>query len=169
MSASEEGGSVCAAGRDPREVLRQLQLEDGSFDVDLLQLEPGEEYGYASDNGADDEADIVEEQGTDSVIVVDNVPTVPEAKFDKLANVLRKIFSQVGTIRELLMPKDEGTGLTKGFAFIEFTTPVEAQIGISPASTCSFSSAALMWPTLTLMSLFPRLPLRVTISFASSG
>ena len=49
MSASEEVGSVCAAGRDPREVLRQLQLEDGSFDVDLLQLEPGEEYGYASD------------------------------------------------------------------------------------------------------------------------
>lgn len=130
MSASEEVGSVCAAGRDPREVLRQLQLEDGSFDVDLLQLEPGEEYGYASDNGADDEADIVEEQGTDSVIVVDNVPTVPEVKFDKLANVLRKIFSQVGTIRELLMPKDEGTGLTKGFAFIEFTTPVEAQLAI---------------------------------------
>ena len=96
---------MSAVGRDPREVLRQLQLEDGSFDVDLLQLEPGEEYGYASDNGADDEADILEEQGTENVIVVDNVPTVPEAKFDKLANVLRKIFSQVGTIRELLPPE----------------------------------------------------------------
>ena len=83
-------GSVPAAGKDPREVLKQLQLEDGSFDVDLLHLEPGEDYGYASDDGADEEEDIEEEQGLDSVICVDNVPAIPEAKYDKVRASARR-------------------------------------------------------------------------------
>ena len=43
------------------------------------------------------------------------------------ATVLKKIFGQIGTIREggMLMPMEGGK--TKGFAFIEFLTPAEAQ------------------------------------------
>lgn len=32
--------------------------------------------------------------------VVDNLPVVPEDKHEKLANVLKKIYSQIGNIRE---------------------------------------------------------------------
>jgi translation initiation factor 3 subunit B len=85
--------------------------------------------------------------------VLDNLPRVPPEKYEKLAGVVRKIVSQVGvTIREgkllrvlgyvpqhlhglsplsnlmvftggFFMPVDEETKLSKGFAFIEFTTP----------------------------------------------
>ena len=67
------------------------------------------------------------ESGFGSVIVVDNLPKVPEAKFEKLSTVLRKIFGQIGTVREggLHMPTENG--VTKGFAFIEYHSPQEAQ------------------------------------------
>lgn len=59
------------------------------------------------------------------VAVVDNVPSVPGEKFEKLSTVIRKLFGQVGNIRDngLWMPIDEETGLSKGFAFIEFMNP----------------------------------------------
>ena len=52
------------------------------------------------------------------MIVVDNLPQIPEAKFAKLLNVLTKIFSQIGEVREggLLMPQDEATKTSLGYA-----------------------------------------------------
>lgn len=52
------------------------------------------------------------------------------SRAQQLCNVLRKIFSQVGTIRDLVMPKDSETGSTKGYCFIEFTTPDEAKVAV---------------------------------------
>ena len=51
---------------------------------------------------------------------------IPEAKVEKLSTVLRKIFGQIGTVREggLHMPVE--AGVTKGFAFVEFHTAQEA-------------------------------------------
>ena len=73
-----------------------------------------------------DVEEVKTESGFGSVIVVDNLPQVPEAKFEKLSTVLKKIFGQIGTIREggLHMPMANGT--TKGFAFVEFLSPQEA-------------------------------------------
>ena len=35
-----------------------------------------------------------------NIIFCDNLPVVPPEKFDKLASVVRKIFGQIGNIRE---------------------------------------------------------------------
>jgi translation initiation factor 3 subunit B len=53
---------------------------------------------------------------------------VPEEKYEKLLNVLRKIYGQIGTVRDggIVMPKDPSTGLSKGYAFVEFGHPDEA-------------------------------------------
>jgi hypothetical protein len=56
------------------------------------------------------------------VPVVDNLPAVAREKHEKLSAVIRKVFGQVGDIRDngLWMPIDEETGMSQGFAFIEF-------------------------------------------------
>lgn len=61
-------------------------------------------------------------------VVVDNIPKVDEAKKSKLANVLNKIFSQIGNIVKLEMPMKDGNSL--GFAFIQFETKEAAKIAI---------------------------------------
>lgn len=61
--------------------------------------------------------------------MVDNLPQVPREKYEKLTNVLRKIFSGSGKIQEggLNHPVDEATGLSKGFAFVEYETQDQAR------------------------------------------
>lgn len=65
------------------------------------------------------------ESGFGNIIVVDNLPVVPIEKFEKLENVIRKIYSQLGVIREdgFFMPLDPETQKTMGYCFIEFNTP----------------------------------------------
>jgi len=62
------------------------------------------------------------------VVIVDNLPIVPPEKFQKLYNVIHKIVSNVGPIREsgLTLPTDPATKLTLGFAFVEFVDPKSA-------------------------------------------
>jgi len=69
------------------------------------------------------------------VIVVDGLPIVPAEKHEKLTNVIKKFFSQVGTIVEngLEMPKDD-KGTSKGFAFIEFSNVAEATAAAQKAN-----------------------------------
>ncbi|KAI8996091.1 eukaryotic translation initiation factor eIF2A-domain-containing protein [Gaertneriomyces semiglobifer] len=73
--------------------------------------------------------------GFDNVIVVDNVPKVGEAKKEKLLNVIRKIFSNIGRIKEngLHMPMDSITGESKGYMFIEFETAEQAALAVKQA------------------------------------
>ena len=97
-------------------------MQDGFVDwskVDPESIElPAEEIARAGlDQPVEVELDDVkEESGFASVIVVDNLPQIPEAKFAKLLNVLTKIFSQIGEVREggLLMPQDEATKTSLG-------------------------------------------------------
>ena len=71
--------------------------------------------------------EVTAESGFGSVVVVDNLPKVPGAKVDKLSTVVKKIFGQIGVIREngLHMPLDSD-GTTKGFAFVEYHGAAEA-------------------------------------------
>ena len=71
------------------------------------------------------------DSGFASVIVVDNLPQIPDAKVSKLQTVLTKIFSQIGEIREggMLLPQDESK-TTLGFAFVEFATEQQAQSAV---------------------------------------
>eukprot|EP00798_Chlamydomonas_sp_ICE-L_P008193 gene8193-1455_t len=98
------------------------------FDPQDLILPEGENFGIDSDDDDADEEDVESESGFGSVIVVGNLPVVPAEKFDKLVAVIRKIYSHIGSIREggMIMPVDETTNLSKGFAFIEFANPQEA-------------------------------------------
>lgn len=65
------------------------------------------------------------EGGFGNIIVVDNLPVVPKEKFEKLEGVVRKIYSQIGVIKEdgLWMPIDPSTQKTLGYCFIEYNTP----------------------------------------------
>lgn len=55
-----------------------------------------------------------EVQGTDCIIVVDNVPTIPPDRLEKLKNVIRKVFSKFGKIITEHYPLDDN-GMTKGY------------------------------------------------------
>lgn len=59
------------------------------------------------------------EEGFDNVVVVDNIPLVDETKEEKLIQFLRKIFKNVGEIRDnhFVMPKavnEKGKLMSKG-------------------------------------------------------
>lgn len=71
----------------------------------------------------DDDQEV--ESGFGNIIVVDNLPVVPKEKFEKLEGVIRKIYSQIGVIKEdgLWMPVDPETQKSLGYCFIEYNTP----------------------------------------------
>ncbi|KAL9376114.1 hypothetical protein Peur_030234 [Populus x canadensis] len=106
-------------------------IDLSQIDLDSIQLPPGDDFGIISD----DEDVYQEEQmdfdyGLGNTIVVDNLPVVPKEKFDKLEGVVRKIYSQIGVIKEdgLWMPVDPDTHKTLGYCFIEYNTPQEAEL-----------------------------------------
>eukprot|EP00887_Chlorella_sp_A99_P002372 scaffold10.g2372.t1 len=74
----------------------------GDFDVEDVMLPEGDDMGIPSDDeeAGKEEADLPQESGFGSVIVVDNLPQVPPEKFDKLNSILTKILSGAGRIRE---------------------------------------------------------------------
>ncbi|EMS45026.1 Eukaryotic translation initiation factor 3 subunit B [Triticum urartu] len=113
---------------------RELGIDLDSVDVDSIALPPGEDFDILSDDEdlLQDE-DIPElEMGFANIIVVDNLPVVPPEKYEKLENVLRKIYGQLGVIKEggLWMPTDPETKKTQGYCFIEFNTPQEAEFAM---------------------------------------
>ncbi|KAM0010303.1 putative transcription factor WD40-like family [Helianthus debilis subsp. tardiflorus] len=96
-----------------------------------LILPPGEDFGIKSDDEDLHEDERLEfDAGFESIIVVDNLPVVPPKKFDKLEAVVRRKFSRFGVIKEngLWMPVEEDTGKTRGYCFIEYNTPQEAEL-----------------------------------------
>uniref|UniRef100_A0A0D6QWQ8 Eukaryotic translation initiation factor 3 subunit B n=1 Tax=Araucaria cunninghamii TaxID=56994 RepID=A0A0D6QWQ8_ARACU len=107
----------------------QINIDFSQVDLDSIQLPPGEDFGIKSDDEEEEEESLEFETGFGNVIVVDNLPVVPPEKFEKLEGVVRKIFGQIGTIRDrgLWMPVDSETQKTKGYCFIEYNTPQEAQ------------------------------------------
>lgn len=70
------------------------------YDLEELILPDGDDMGIRSDEDESEDEDIDAETGFGSVIVVDNLPAVPEEKYEKLANVLKKIYGQIGNIRD---------------------------------------------------------------------
>ncbi|KAF5284392.1 hypothetical protein FQA39_LY17067 [Lamprigera yunnana] len=67
-----------------------------------------------------------ETDGVESVVVVDGVPTVGPDRLEKLQSVINKIFSKFGNIVNVHYPTNE-KGHTKGFIFLEYSSPVHAQ------------------------------------------
>ncbi|KAL8162186.1 hypothetical protein V2J09_013675 [Rumex salicifolius] len=116
---------------DINETSARLGIDLNQIDLDSIRLPPGEDCGIKSDDEdfrVDDSSEF--EQGFKNIIVVDNLPQVPKEKYDKLEGVVRKIYSQIGVIKEdgLWMPKDPATEKSLGYAFVEFNTPQEAEL-----------------------------------------
>ncbi|THU54819.1 hypothetical protein C4D60_Mb11t00070 [Musa balbisiana] len=107
----------------------RLGIDLSSVDLDSIQLPRGEDFGIKSDDDDDlyQEDPLEFEAGFGNIIVVDNLPVVPPEKFEKLEGVIRKIYSQIGTIREggIWMPVNPDTQKTLGYCFIEYNTPQE--------------------------------------------
>lgn len=108
-----------------------LGIDLSSIDLDSIHLPPGDNCGILSDDD-----DVIQEEnlefdsGFGNIIVVDNLPVVPKEKFEKLVTVVRKIYSQIGAIKEdgLWMPVDPSTEKSLGYCFIEYNTPQEAEL-----------------------------------------
>lgn len=109
---------------------------------------------------------------------MDNLPIVAPEKYEKLEGVVRKIFGQIGYIREggLWMPTDEETGKTKGFAFIEYSSPQVCRA--SPTNWCpteilrGLLSAALLVvlvPSVSYGAASRKLKLRESKQMATSS
>ncbi|KAJ0973140.1 hypothetical protein J5N97_021099 [Dioscorea zingiberensis] len=110
----------------------RLGIDISSVDLDAIQIPPGEDFGIKSDDDEDlyQEDGFEMEAGFGNIIVVDNLPVVPPEKFEKLENVVRKIYSQIGVIKDggLWMPVNPETQKTLGYCFIEYNTPQEAEL-----------------------------------------
>ncbi|XP_076956762.1 eukaryotic translation initiation factor 3 subunit B-like [Bidens hawaiensis] len=96
------------------------------------------------------------EDGFKSIIVVDNLPVVPRGKFDRVEEVVRKRFSQCGVIKEngFWMPVEEDTGKTRGFCFIEYTTPQEAELAKNKANKSQLGNYKLAANTIDEIDMF---------------
>lgn len=100
----------------------------GDFDIADVMLPDGDTMGIPSDD--EEEEELVEtETGFGHIVVVDNIPQVNAEKYDKLTKILSKIFSASGNIAEngLNHPVDQSTGLSKGFAFVEYENHDQAR------------------------------------------
>lgn len=64
---------------------------------------------------------------------------------------LKALFAQAGAVKSVLIIKDRDTGRSKGFAFVEMETQVEAQNAIS-----KFHNTSLQDRTLTVNIARPR-------------
>ncbi|KAJ3370507.1 Translation initiation factor 3 subunit b [Allomyces arbusculus] len=67
----------------------------------------------------------------DTILVIDGVPVVDEGKKEKLFTVIRKQFGKEGVhVKDqphgFMMPMDAATGKSKGFVFVDFATPADA-------------------------------------------
>jgi len=71
-----------------------------------------------------DEPAVQLNKSTANVVVVDNVPRTEMKRYEKLYAVIRKIFSQYGTIIDdgLYIPVEGDPKMTCGYAFIEYET-----------------------------------------------
>lgn len=108
-----------------------LGIDLSSIDLDSIHLPHGEDCGIPSDDDdAIQEENLEFDSGFGNIIVVDNLPVVPKEKFEKLVTVVRKIYSQIGAIKEdgLWMPVDPATEKSLGYCFIEYNTPQEAEL-----------------------------------------
>ncbi|CAJ2635764.1 eukaryotic translation initiation factor 3 subunit b-like protein [Trifolium pratense] len=112
----------------------RLGIDLSTINLDSIHLPPGDD-----DCGIiiDDE-DILQEENSGSfntgnlgnIIVVDNLPVVPKEKFEKLKGSVRKLYSQIGVMKDdgLWMPVDRATGQSLGYCFIEYNTSQEAEL-----------------------------------------
>ncbi|KAK5004808.1 Translation initiation factor 3 subunit b, partial [Cryomyces antarcticus] len=75
-----------------------------------------------------DQYEVRMEEGLDAFVVVDGLPKVKEDAHQKLVKFLLRKLNTVGKTGEdlIFMPINEETGMTDGYAFVEYETPEQA-------------------------------------------
>jgi len=102
-------------------------LSDVVNEDTTLEDESAELDGYFSDSPLDPNPKYPElRESFETAIVITNLPKVPQSKIDKLTKVVTRLVSKIGTLVGVMLPFDESTQLTCGFAFVEFRTAEEA-------------------------------------------
>ena len=105
-----------------------------------LAAEAEELDGYFSDASLDPHAKYPNlKESYDNVIVVLNLPKVPESKREKLTKVVMKIISRLGTLASnpdtgfsgFSMAFSEEKGMSEGFCIVEYETSEEAKNAIN--------------------------------------
>jgi RNA recognition motif-containing protein len=69
--------------------------------------------------------------GAEGVNEMDVKLYVGNLAYSTTEDELRELFAQAGTVTSVALIKDRGTGQSKGFAFVEMSTQVEAQNAIT--------------------------------------
>lgn len=126
------------AGNNPPNRENTDDMNGIEFDEEEPNFSDPEDY---EDDISEEElvADILEKKpkeytGIDTCIVVDHVPQVGADRLEKLQNVLRKIFNKYGKVQTEHFPKDEETGGTKGYVFIEYQSAAGAAEAVKGAN-----------------------------------
>lgn len=86
------------------------------------------------------------EKSFDSVIIVLNLPKVSQNKIEKLTKVVAKLVQRIGNLATsgeadyngMLLPFDETTNQTSGFAFVEYEDPEDAQRAVEVLKNYKF-------------------------------
>ncbi|KAI9905619.1 hypothetical protein PsorP6_014299 [Peronosclerospora sorghi] len=111
-----------------------INMAPTTFEEKLAHLKrEAEHYAdyFVSDDEAEEEVDTQAQEIADfcndysMAVVVGGLPVVDDSKHSKLVNVVKKIFSQVGTVVDLNMPFG-ADGKTTGFAFVEYEQEAHA-------------------------------------------
>ena len=97
---------------------KDLKEEYPDVEQEILEFLSDDDEDYKA------EEDPMADEDFSNVIVVDNLPKVPQSKYDKLIGVLKKVYSKTGTIQRLEMPQEDEK--TLGLAFVEFESAEEA-------------------------------------------
>ncbi|KAL7752288.1 Translation initiation factor 3 subunit b [Sorochytrium milnesiophthora] len=118
-----------------------VDIENIPLDIDETDDVVLDEYIDYADIEA--EHALPDEVSFENMLVVDGLPEVDEAKKDKLLSVVIKKFAKEGinvNDDSIVMPMDDATGSSKGFAFIEFATAQEATAALKTLQGYKFDS-----------------------------
>ncbi|OZJ01882.1 hypothetical protein BZG36_05011 [Bifiguratus adelaidae] len=105
-------------------------LPEREEDIDYSDIEAA----YQVDN----------QEGFDTIVIVDNAPVVDDDKVGKLNDRIGKVFSKVGPIKEggVWIPMEENNGkkVSKGYIFIDYETPEAAALAVKTLHHTMFGS-----------------------------
>ncbi len=113
-----------------------MGLNEAITNVDDLEAEAAELDGYFSDTPLEPQPSYPPLRDTfENALIITNLPKVTQAKVEKLAKVVMKLVSRVGTLASnpdtgyngMHMPYSEEKGGTYGFCFIEYETVEDAK------------------------------------------
>ncbi|GAX26940.1 translation initiation factor 3 subunit B [Fistulifera solaris] len=116
-------------------------------DLDRLAQEAEELDGYFSDAPLDPKPLYPPLRKTfETSVVITNLPKVPQAKFEKLTNVVVKLTTKIGSLvtdeatqfNGVFMPFDEEKDSSLGFCIVEFATPEDAEKAVTVLQGYSF-------------------------------